>query len=233
MTMDTKIQFADILASTLHDTKNSLGMLFNTMERLISQCQEQSCGLYQEFYMLQYEIKRLNYSLIRLLTLYKAEKSQLLINIDYHSVYEFIDDIILQNQPILNSRGIDIEFECPDTLFKAFDRTLVTGVLDNVLNNAFRYTKDKVRISAKEVNDYLVLSIEDNGPGYPECMIVHDTRESDPTKKTIDFDTGSTGLGLYFSTLIAHSHRNNDQEGYVSIVNGGIYGGGVFTIFIP
>jgi len=233
MTMDAKIEFADILASTLHDTKNSLGMLFNTMERLIGQCQEQSCGMYQEFYMLQYEIKRLNHSLIRLLTLYKAEKAQLSIDIDYHSVYEFLEDIILQNQPILNSRGIDIELECPDTLFKAFDRTLVTGVLDNVLNNTFRYTKDKLRVFAWESNGYLALSIEDNGPGYPESMIVQDSRVADPTKKTVDFESGSTGLGLYFSMLIAHSHRNNDQEGYISMVNGGTFGGGVFTIFLP
>jgi len=227
------MEFSDILASTLHDTKNSLGMLFNTMEKLIGQCQEQSCGLYQEFYMLQYEIKRLNYSLIRLLTLYKAEKSQLLINIDYHSVYECIEDIILQNQPTLHSRGIDIELECPDTLFKAFDRTLVAGVLDNVLNNAFRYTQDKVRIHAREMDNYLVISVEDNGPGYPDCMIVNNTHETDSTKQTISFETGSTGLGIYFSMLIAHSHRNGDREGYISIVNGGIYGGGVFTIFIP
>jgi len=54
--MDDKMDFLDILASTLHDTKNSLGMLFNMLEEIIEQCKEQDCSLYQGFYMFQYEI---------------------------------------------------------------------------------------------------------------------------------------------------------------------------------
>jgi two-component system, OmpR family, sensor histidine kinase SenX3 len=231
--MDVQLNFCDILASTLHDTKNSLGMLFNTLEEMIGQCKDQPCDLYHRFYMLQYEIKRLNHSLIRLLTLYKAEKSQLLINIDYYSVSEFIEDIIVQNEPILRSKSIIIERDCPQNLFKTFDQGLVAGVLDNILNNAFRYTKDKVKISAREEGDYLALSIEDNGSGYPENMLVCKPQETDLSIKKVDFGTGSTGLGLYFSLLVARSHRNRDRQGYISIVNGGSYGGGVFTIFLP
>ncbi len=231
--MNINMDFSDILASTLHDTKNSLGMLFNTLEDMIGQCRDQSCDLYTRFYLLQYEIKRLNHSLIRLLTLYKADNSHLLINIDYHCVSEFIEDIIIQNKPILNSKGIRIEHECPENLFRAFDRGLIEGVLDNILNNAFRYTKDRVKITAREENDYLALSIEDNGAGYPDHMLVSNMPETHRFKKKVDFSTGSTGLGLYFSFLVAGCHKNRNRQGYISIVNGGTLGGGVFTIFIP
>jgi two-component system, OmpR family, sensor histidine kinase SenX3 len=231
--MDVQFDFSDILASTLHDTKNSLGMLFSTLEEMIGQCREQPCELYHKLYMLQYEAKRLNHSLIRLLTLYKANKSQLLLNIDYYSVSDFIDDIILQNEPILISKSISIERDCPDNIFKAFDRGLVAGVLDNILNNAFRYTNDKIRICAREESDYLALSIEDNGSGYPEHMLICGGQETGSSRTRVDFGTGSTGLGLYFSLLVAGSHRNRDKQGYISIVNGGNYGGGIFTIFLP
>jgi hypothetical protein len=63
-------------------------------------------------------------------------------------------------------------------------------------------------------------------------MYVIDKEESS-YKRTIDINTGSTGLGLYFSMLVAKSHTNKDREGYISIVNGGSLGGGVFTIYIP
>jgi signal transduction histidine kinase len=109
---------------------------------------------------------------------------------------------------------------------------MISGVLDNVLNNAFRYTKDRVRISAGERDGYLFLRIEDNGPGYSESMLVQESDES-PRKKTVDFETGSTGLGLYFSILVAKSHTHEDREGYISIVNGGAFGGGVFSFYIP
>jgi len=230
--MGDKMDFLDILASTLHDTKNSLGMLFNTLEEIIEQCKERDCPGYQGFYMFQYEIKRLNYSLIRLLSLYKVERSQFMINIDYHSVSEFIEDTVLQAEPLLNSKGISIETSCPEWLFWAFDQSMVSGVLDNVLNNAFRYAKDKVKISATKEGEYLSLKIEDNGPGYPESMHITDKKKS-AYKRSVDINTGSTGLGLYFSMLVAKSHTKNDREGYISIVNGGSLGGGVFTIYIP
>ena len=230
--MDVKMDFPDILASTLHDMKNSLGMLFNTLEETIEGCKEKECSICEGFYGLQYEIKRLNHSMIRLLSLYKAERSQFMINIDYYSVDEFIEDIVLQNGPLLSSKGIEIETDCPEGLFWAFDRSLMSGVLDNVLNNAFRYTKDKVRISADKEDGYLFFRLEDNGPGYSESMLINDKKESS-CKKTIDFGTGSTGLGLYFSVLVAKSHTNGDREGYISIVNGGALGGGVFSIYVP
>ena len=230
--MEAKMDFLDILASTLHDMKNSLGILFNTLEDSIEQCREKECSSYGEFFTLQYEIKRLNHRMIRLLSLYKKEKSQFAINVDYHPVDEIVDDIMLQNKPLLSSKGIKIETDCPEGLFWTFDRNLVSGVLDNVLNNSYRYTKDKVRISANKEGEYLLLKIEENGSGYPEYMLVND-REELSYKRTINFDTGSTGLGLYFSMLVAKAHTNENREGYISILNGGALGGGVFTIHIP
>ncbi len=230
--MEAKIDFLDILASSLHDMKNSLGILFNTLEESIEQCKEKECSSYGRFFTLQYEIKRLNHSMIRLLSLYKKEKSQFAINVDYHPVDEIIDDIVIQNKPLLSSKGIEIETYCPEGLFWTFDRGLVSGVLENVLNNSYRYTKDKVRVSADKEDEYLLLRIEDNGRGYPECMLVDDKEELS-YKRTIDFDTGSTGLGLYFSMLVAKSHTNENREGYISILNGGALGGGAFTIYIP
>lgn len=231
--MDIKIDFTDILMSTLHDTKNSLGLLFNTTEEIIDSYEDQNNPLYHRFHTLQYEIKRLNHSLIRLLTLYKSEKSNLLIHVDYYSVCDLIEDIVLQNEHLFSSRGIEIEMECPEDLFWIFDKNLVGGVLDNVLNNAFRYTRNRVKISAnKEDNGYLAIRIEDDGTGYPENMLIYD-KEHPQYKKITSFDTGSTGLGLYFSLMIAKLHTNEDRKGYITMDNGGKYGGGVFTIFIP
>jgi signal transduction histidine kinase len=226
------MDFLDILASTLHDTKNSLGMLSNTLAEVIERYKGQDDSLFREFNMLQYEIKRLNHNQIRLLSLYKAEKSQFTINIDLHSVGECIEEVVLQNDHILGSKGIEIETDCPEGLFWAFDRGLVSGLLDNVLNNAFRYARQKVRISAAREGLYLMIRLEDDGPGYPEEMLLS-SRDGCFHKETIDFNTGSTGLGLYFSMLVAGSHTNKDRKGYISIANGDALGGGVFTLYIP
>lgn len=226
------MNFADVLASTLHDTKNSLGILFSNLENMLDQCRAQNCTRHDEFYILQYEIKRLNHSLIRLLSLYKAEKSQLSMNIDYHSIRGILEDVVVQHEILLNSRGIRIETQCDSELFGAFDGNLILGVLDNVINNSFRYAKTLVKISAFQENGYLIIRIEDDGEGYPPSMIFNE-QKSPEFKKEIDFQTGSTGLGLYFSDMVASMHVNKDKNGFISIVNGGSLDGGVFSIYLP
>jgi len=230
--MENKMSFSDILASTLHDTKNSLGILFNNLEDITDNCRKQNCTRHSEFYMLQYEIQRLNHSLIRLLSLYKAEKAQLTVNIDYHAISDLLEEVAAGHEILLSSRGIKLITECEDGLFWAFDRNLVEGVLDNVINNAFRYAQVTLKISASTQNSYLVLQVEDDGGGYPPAMLINEGKQPE-FKQEIDFKTGSTGLGLYFSMMVAAMHVNCGKKGFISIVNGGTMGGGVFTVYLP
>ncbi|MFA5179865.1 MAG: HAMP domain-containing sensor histidine kinase [Syntrophales bacterium] len=227
-----ELTFSDVLASTMHDTKNSLGMLYNTLEGMIGRCQEKRCDVQQEFYMLQYEIKRLNNILIRLLTLYKAKKNRLLINLDLHCVSDCLEEAIIQNAPLLNSRNIEIDLNCPGDLFWVFDYNLVLGVIDNIMNNTYRYTRDKVSISAFKEETFLVIRIEDNGPGYPPQML-RQANSILQNENPVSFDTGSTGLGLYFSCLVAKSHKKGEKKGYFLTENGGSLGGGRFSLYIP
>ena len=230
--MQEKMNFSDILASTLHDTKNSLGLLFNNLEDIIAGCREQNCARHTDFYALQYEIQRLNHSLIRLLSLYKAEKSQLAANIDYYAIGDFLEEVALAHEKLLASRDIRLVSEYDHDLFWAFDRNLVCGVLDNVINNAFRYARSLVKIHAFSENGYLVIQIEDDGIGYPPNMLINENKEP-RFKQQIDFKTGSTGLGLYFALMVAAMHLNREKEGFISVTNSGELGGGIFSIYLP
>jgi len=118
---------------------------------------------------------------------------------------------------------------CDDDLYWFFDRDLITGVISNVINNLYKYTKDKLHISAVKEQGYLVIKIRDNGPGYPENMLI----SNDENQKSISFDKASTGLGLYFSRLVAELHKNKGRNGFISTTNDGIDGGGCFSIYLP
>ena len=228
--MDTAKDFQSILASAVHDMKNSLGMLMNTIEEIKHNCAAENCSAPDLFPNLQYEAQRLNNNLIQLLTLYKIGNSRFHLNISHHNVSDFIEENIIQNQPLLDAQRVDIDIECNEDMFFFFDRELVSGVLNNILNNAFRYAGDKIAVSAKEEDDYLMIRIEDNGMGYPENML----RQGDPEQMSrTDFKTGSTGLGLYFSSIVAAMHENKGKKGFITLTNSGKYQGGCFTIFLP
>jgi len=227
------LDFSDILASTMHDTKNSLGMLYHTLEAMIGRCQERGCPVQKDHYLLQYELRRLNHNSIRMLSLYKAKKAKFPISLDYHSVGDCLDEAIIVNEPLLSSKGVDIELECPTDLFWSFDRELIMGILDSVLNNEYLYTKDRLTVSAGSKDGYLVIQLEDNGPGYPEYFLMDSREKSGSAGSHVSFLTGSTGLGLYFSALVAKSHTKEGREGFIRTMNGGRYNGSVFTLHLP
>jgi signal transduction histidine kinase len=207
-------------------------MLYNTLDEMVGKCRKKNCAGQNDLFMLQYEIRRLNHNFIRLLALYKARQSSFSVSIDYHNVYDCLEESIVENLPLLQSRGIEIDLLCPPDLFWAFDKGLVLGILDNVLNNAYRYTKDKLRLTADTEEEYLVVHFEDNGSGYPAELMM-DSRKTDGISKEVSFLTGSTGLGLYFSMLVAAAHTRDGRKGYIKTENGGAYGGGVFSLYLP
>lgn len=222
------MQFPAFLASIAHDMKNSLGMLINTTEEILGNCSDRDCPSNPLLSKLQYEAKRVNNNLIQLLALYKMDRDQYTLNIAYHSVAEFLEDAALQNKPLLEFKGISIKTDCSDVLTWFFDSDLIAGVINNVLNNAYRYAHDSIGITAGEENGFLAIHIRDNGEGYPDHMLT----EGAGVSGNINFSTGSTGLGLYFASIVANMHRNKNRTGFIRTSNCA-NGGGCFSIYLP
>lgn len=223
------IDFPAFLASMAHDMKNSLSMLLNTMDEVKTICTDENCPSHRHLSQIQYEASRVNNNLIQLLTLYKVDRNQFSLNISHYPVIDLIEENILQNKPLLDFKGFDVFTECDDELSWFFDYGLLSGVINNLLNNAFRYARSRIKIRAVEENGCLVLSIEDDGTGYPEDMLGTGVRKNRGTS----FNTGSTGLGLYFASVIAGMHKNKDKEGFITLSNGGEFGGACFSITLP
>ena len=146
------IDFPVFLASVAHDMKNSLGMLLNTVDDIFTNCTNKDCPSHTHLSQMHYEASRANHNLIQLLTLYKMNNDQFSINISLYSVLEFLEENILQNQTLLDFKKIEVLTECPDDLTWFFDRDLMSGVINNALNNALRYARGKVKIRAAEIN---------------------------------------------------------------------------------
>jgi signal transduction histidine kinase len=102
-------------------------------------------------------------------------------------------------------------------------------VISHALNNATHYTKDKLLLSVKEEGGELVIRVEDNGSGYPSSVL----EAGDAVSKGVDFASGSTGLGLYFSSMVAKLHKNCGKTGGIFLENGGNLGGSCFILRLP
>ncbi|MFV2055484.1 MAG: sensor histidine kinase [Thiohalomonadales bacterium] len=223
------LDFASVIASAVHDMKNSLSMLLYSVDEIRTTCGPAKCESGKKFDQLHYEGQRVNNHLIQLLAIYRIDHANYRPNIVEHEVDDFLFESQSAYEPLLAPKGIQISTHCEAGLLGFFDRELVAGVVNNVVNNAYRYSKDKILLTAEMVDGYLAIHIDDNGEGYPDHMLCNTTTLS--TK--IDFGTGSTGLGLYFSAMVARAHKNKLKRGYIRCSNDGIDGGGRFSIFLP
>lgn len=220
------IGFPAILASSVHDIKNSL----TALRALIGQLE----NIYQdpkpaEFRQLEFETNRMNNSLMQLLTLYKIDLSQFSLSVDEHSAADILEDIVAQQSTLLSLGTIQLITECHDDLFCYCDSTLISNALCTLVNNAQRYCLSKVLLSVAREDDYIVFCIEDDGKGYPENLISSDYKHL----PQIDLANGNTGLGLFFTETIAQLHVKDDKRGFIITDNNSQFGGARFKLYLP
>jgi signal transduction histidine kinase len=179
---------------------------------------------------MEFEFAHLNGLLVQLLGLYKLGVNQLPLHPAYHELDDFIEAQLAGHQDVFRSRGIMVTYEVdPLSPLGFFDRELIASVLDNSINNAIRHARQALLISASDEAGQLVLTINDDGEGYPAEMI---ERQAEYVQG-INHSSGSTGLGLYFAARIAGLHQRGGLCGRTEIANGGALGGGVFRIYLP
>jgi signal transduction histidine kinase len=134
-----------------------------------------------------------------------------------------------QQARILQASPVQVNVECAEDLVCYCDFQYVVNALGTILNNAQRYARQSVLVSASEHAGYIQFCIEDDGQGYPEHLLNADL--GDPVE--LDWVKGNTGLGLYFVAAIAGFHKNQGKYGYVKIDNLSRMGGARFCLFLP
>lgn len=226
---ENTIDFATVLACSVHDMKNSVSMLLSSVESILDEYKPQGPEQNKHFKTLHYEASRINGELVQLLTLYRMENGFLPLHIDEHFVIDVLEDQLARNHVLIETSNTRVSVNCDHDLNAYFDMDLIGGVIHNVLVNCIRYTRDELLISAWDDEGQLCISICDNGNGYPEDML------RDPANRVLDASVshGATHLGLFFAHKIASLHNQGDLTGRIELGNGGPLGGGEFRLYLP
>ena len=237
MPMPNDVPFSMMLASSVHDIKNSLGMLLNTLDSIVEVTPPTSDTQRMQFATLRGEAARINNSMIYLLGLYRLQEKQLPLQIQEVFVADFLDEQIASNELLFSIRQSQITCECDDDLRAYFDPTLIAGVLNNVLVNASRYADKSIRVLAHaNANNSVVIEVRDDGPGFPAKMLSANANTDEDQfandERGIDFNSGSTSLGLYFAAQVANLHRRGEQHGTIDLTNIAPHGS-CFRLLLP
>ena len=226
--MSEQSLFATVLASTVHDMKNSLSLLASRLDRIAQQLETDDKSR-ECVAGIRYESSRINLSMMQLLSLYKIDNQQFKVQLSEVEVADFIEDCVAAHSPVAASNGIQIDIDCDDALIWFFDPDLVGIAVNNVIGNSIRYSKSRLGVEVSVFEQQLKITINDDGEGYPDIML----QDPEHFMHNANYSTGSTGLGLFFSATVARYHQRNGRQGRIELSNDSSLGGGRFTIYLP
>ncbi|MHB8848909.1 MAG: sensor histidine kinase [Burkholderiales bacterium] len=214
-TIDLKV----LLASNIHEIKNLLLQLMLRLDTMNS--------VSADVIDARLLCRRVNDRMVQMLLLYELQTDKLRLNLIAHNPADFIDDFVRDAIALSGGRFI-IERRTetlPDYWF--FDRELVEMAMLNAVHNALRYARQRIVIGAGGTGNSLMLSVEDDGAGYPLPVL-----EQTLGVQVLKSDNG-TGMGLFFARMIAEAHQNKDRRGALILHNKEDNSGAVFTLRLP
>jgi signal transduction histidine kinase len=259
MSADQKLDISTFLLSSIHDMKNSLGAMAAYLEDALAAPGAVDDPARQKTAQALYESQRVNNHLIQLLALYKIDQAFYPFDPQERPLVDLAHEALARALPLADSKGIQLDCDCPDDLYGWLDYELVFGVVVQALHNALRYSRSRVLLTVAGPSQNgngaasggdererawglstpvaaqdsgVVIQVEDDGPGFPDFLLAQGNAET-TQQRGISFETGSTGLGLYFADVVARLHQAGEQTGRIQLSNGGRLGGGGFSLYLP
>ena len=103
--------------------------------------------------------------------------------------------------------GRDLKLQLSNTYFIALRPLAMQRLLDNLVGNAYTYSKGMVEVIGKITAENIVISVLDNGPGIPPEHAERLLRPFERMDSARNKNEGGSGLGLAICNRIAKLHR--------------------------
>jgi signal transduction histidine kinase len=159
------------------------------------------------------------------------------IQVDLVDIGELIGEAVDDMKPFAKKKSIQVIFHKPQKkIFVEIDTVRMREVVDNLLNNAVKYTdKGYIEITLTDKSDSIIFTVKDSGIGIRKQDQVHLFKKFSRVENYIGGETGDgaivrpggTGLGLYVARTIIDAHGGTIE------VDSDIGRGSVFTFEIP
>jgi len=182
-----------ILAGVSHDIRTPLARLRLAVEMLPDEsCDSLKNGMIEDIA----DMDNIIHQFLDFVRGVEGEPSQL---IDINSLLQGLHD--------RQSRaGRDLVVQMAATYAIPIRPLAMQRLLDNLVGNAYAYGHGQVRVASQILNDEIVISVFDNGPGIPETHLEKLLRPFERLD-TARSNAGGSGLGLAIAERIAKLHH--------------------------
>ncbi|MEA2386773.1 MAG: hypothetical protein QOJ22_947 [Thermoleophilaceae bacterium] len=139
-----------------------------------------------------------------LLLIARSQDGEVPVNLELTDVGQLLDGVAERYRQRAAAERRSIRIESAPGLEADLDPSRIRQAVANLIDNALRHGEGAVVVRAGRDDADLVVSVSDEGRGFPEAFVAHAflrfTR-ADPSRRR-----GGTGLGLAIVRAIAHAH---------------------------
>ncbi|MBN2440249.1 MAG: substrate-binding domain-containing protein [Spirochaetales bacterium] len=187
-------QKTNFFINIAHETKTPLTLIKNYLEKYM-----QECGPNDDLFIIKNNIEILLENMVNFLDVEKIEKGKILYN--HQQLIQLslmIENKVIMFREIAKKKNIRITSAVEERIFIRADPWAVDRILNNLMDNAIKYTQVSGRINVTLVRNagHVLLSVDDNGPGIEQDKINHIYQPYYQLSGEIKSSQG-IGMGLY------------------------------------
>ena len=202
------------VSNVSHELRTPLTSVKSYTESLIDGAWEDEEIAPEFLKVISTETYRIIRMITELLNLSRMDQGKQDLNREFVSINELVAHIIDRFEMVLKSeqyrnKKYTIERDFTQrTLWVEIDQDKFIQVIDNIMNNAIKYSPDGGKITCKlmETHNSVVISITDEGLGIPRKDIGHVFDRFYRVDKARARSMGGTGLGLAISKEVVQLH---------------------------
>ncbi|MGT2741941.1 cell wall metabolism sensor histidine kinase VicK [Streptococcus plurextorum] len=181
------------------------------------------------------ETNRMMRMITDLLNLSRIDNGAVRLEVEMTNFTAFMTSILnrferIKEQHSTSEKTIELVRDYPlNSVWMEIDNDKMTQVIENILNNAVKYSPDggQIRVSMKTTDSQLIVSVSDQGLGIPKKDLPLIFDRFYRVDKARSRAQGGTGLGLSIAKEIVKQHKGfiwaKSEEGK----------GSIFTIVLP
>lgn len=168
----------------------------------------------------------------QLLYVAKADAGQLAISIKKFDIVPMLNTTYESMKEQIAKKSIKVTIKTPKQLLINADSRYINMILENLLNNAIKYSyeKGKINIDLKKKDNNAILTIKDNGVGINKVDLDKLFQKFSRINNPLSDIEGGTGLGLFLAEKLATAHGGKIN---VKSNNSAKKHGSIFTLTIP
>ena len=210
-----KSEFISVVSHQLRSPLSNLGWAIELlMSGRLGKIEEKQT---EYFKILKENSARMGELVSDLLTVSRIETTKFPLKKQEFSLEDLIKELISKFEPFTKASNVEIKFLAEENLPKIFtDPSQIRLVIENLLDNAIRYIKERgqVEIKLKKRDKNLYFEVKDNGVGIPKEDQKYIFQKFFRSENILRYQTQGSGLGLYISKAIVE--RSGGKIGFKS-----------------